>query len=164
MKYLQDISESESSSGGRSALNGGLMFLVPMSKLLRAWFLGMEGMRMDEKNLAVLKSEIFSRVRSILSERYGEFVPASLVENELQSESVVTEIRRFESFRADEDLLDLFDALQRLFTGNYGYCLLCRNEIEFPKLRRNPLSKFCDGCERMLAPSFHSRLKEDGAQ
>ncbi|MCL5035303.1 MAG: TraR/DksA C4-type zinc finger protein [Bacteroidetes bacterium] len=116
---------------------------------------------MDDKNLAVLKSEIFSRVRSILSERYGEFVPASLVENELQSESVVTEIRRFESFRADEDLLDLFDALQRLFTGNYGYCLFCRNEIEFSKLQRNPLAKFCDACERALSPSFHSNLKDD---
>lgn len=158
---MQDISWTESSPRGLGELNGGLKFLVPMLKPLRAWLLGREGMRMEDKNLAVLKSEIFSRVRSILSERYGEFVPASLVENELQSESVVTEIRRFESFRADEDLLDLFDALQRLFTGNYGYCLFCRNEIEFSKLRRNPLSKFCDACERALSPSFRSNLKDD---
>ena len=116
---------------------------------------------MDDRNLAVLRSEIFSRVRSILSERYGEFVPASLVENGTQSESVVTEIRRFESFRADEDLLDLFDALQRLLTGNYGSCLFCRKEIEFSKLKRNPLSKFCDGCERALTPSYHSSVNED---
>ncbi len=118
---------------------------------------------MDEKNLAVLKSEIFTRVRSILSERYGEFVPTSIVEGKSETESAVREIRRFESFKADEDLLDLFDALQKLFTGNYGYCLFCRNEIEFSKLRQNPLSKFCYQCEKTLAPSIRSKSNEDEA-
>ncbi len=117
---------------------------------------------MDEKNLAVLKGEIFSRVRSILSERYGEFVPAHLVESESQSESAVREMERFESFKADEDLLDLFDALQKVFTGNYGYCLFCRNEIEFSKLRKNPLARFCDECERILSPTYPLKKNEDG--
>lgn len=109
---------------------------------------------MDAKNLAILRNEIFSRVRTILYERYGEFVPASLVENEFQSETAVKTIRRAESFKADEDLLDLFEALEKVFTGNYGYCLFCRKEIEFSKLSRNPLAKFCDDCERILNPSY----------
>lgn len=117
---------------------------------------------MDEKNLAVLKGEIFSRVRSILSERYGELVPAHLVESESQSEYTVREMERLESFKADEDLLDLFDALQKLFTGNYGYCLFCRNEIEFSKLRKNPLARFCDECERILSPTYPLRKDENG--
>ncbi|HQT91945.1 MAG TPA: hypothetical protein PL001_07945 [Candidatus Kryptobacter bacterium] len=119
---------------------------------------------MDAKNLAVLRNEIFSRVRSILYERYGEFVPASLIEDESQSENAVKTIRRVESFKADEDLLDLFEALQKVFSGNYGYCLFCRKEIEFSKLNRNPLAKFCDGCERILSPSYSSGGTEVGRQ
>lgn len=111
---------------------------------------------MDAKNLAVLRNEIFSRVRTILYERYGEFVPASLVENEFQNETAVKTIKRAESFKADEDLLDLFEALEKVFTGNYGYCLFCRKEIEFSKLSRNPLAKFCDDCERILNPTYSS--------
>ena len=111
---------------------------------------------MDAKNLAVLRNEIFTRVRTILYERYGEFVPASLVENESQRETAVRTIKRAESFKADEDLLDLFEALEKVFTGNYWYCLFCRKEIEFSKLSRNPLAKFCDDCERILNPSYSS--------
>jgi RNA polymerase-binding transcription factor DksA len=122
------------------------------------------GYEMDAKNLAVLRNEIFSRVRSILYERYGEFVPASLIEDESQSENAVKTIRRVESFKADEDLLDLFEALQKVFSGNYGYCLFCRKEIEFSKLNRNPLAKFCDDCERILSPSFSSGGTEVGKQ
>ena len=109
---------------------------------------------MDAKSLAVLRNEIFSQVRAILYERYGEFVPASLVENGLQTEAVARTIERFESFKADEDLLDLFEALQKVYTGNYGHCLFCHNEIEFSKLQRNLLAKFCDNCERVLNPSY----------
>lgn len=115
---------------------------------------------MDAKNLAVLKNEIFSRVRTILYERYGEFVPASLAESDSQKEAVAKTIEQFESFKADEDLLDLFEALQKAFTGNYGRCLFCRNEIEFSKLQKNPLAKFCDGCESVLNLSYHSGESE----
>lgn len=111
---------------------------------------------MDPKNLAVLRNEIFARVRTILYERYGEYVPASLVEDESQGDNAVKTIRRVESFKADEDLLDLFEALKKVFSGNYGYCLFCRKEIDFTKLHKNPLAKFCDNCERILSPSYSS--------
>lgn len=120
------------------------------------------GHEMEAENLAVLRKEIFSRVRSILYERYGEFVPASLIENEPQNESAVKTIKRVESFRADEDLLDLFEALEKVFSGNYGCCLFCRKEIHFDKLNRNPLAKFCDNCERILNPSYSSGGTEVG--
>jgi RNA polymerase-binding transcription factor DksA len=112
------------------------------------------GYEMEAKNLAVLRNEIFTRVRSILYERYGEFVPDPLIENESQGETVVKAIKRVESFKADEDLLDLFEALEKVFSGRYGYCLFCRKEIEFSKLMRNPLAKFCDSCERILNPNY----------
>ncbi len=117
---------------------------------------------MEAEHLAVLRREIFSRVRSILYERYGEFVPASLIENEPQNENAVKTIKRVESFKADEDLLDLFEALEKVFSGSYGYCLFCRKEIEFAKLNRNPLAKFCDDCERILNPSYSSGGAEVG--
>jgi RNA polymerase-binding transcription factor DksA len=120
------------------------------------------GCEMDAKSLASLRNEIFSRVRSILYERYGEFVPAALIEDESQSENAVKTIRRVESFKADQDLLDLFEALEKIFSGNYGYCLFCRKEIDLSKLSRNPLAKFCDGCERILSPSYTSGITEVG--
>ncbi len=118
------------------------------------------GSEMEAENLAILRKEIFSRVRSILFERYGESIPTSLIENEPRNENAVKTIRRVESFRADEDLLDLFEALEKVFSGSYGRCLFCRKEIEFSKLRRNPLAKFCDNCERILNPSFSAGSTE----
>lgn len=115
---------------------------------------------MEAEKLAVLRKEIFSRVRSILYERYGEFVPASLIESEPRNGNAVKTIRRAESFRADEDLLDLFEALEKVFSGNYGRCLFCRKEIEFAKLNKNPLAKFCDDCERILNPNFSTGSTE----
>ncbi len=109
---------------------------------------------MDAEHLAKLKSEIFSRVRAILYERYGEFIPASLLEGEADGERGLKTIHRVGSFKADEDLIELFEALQKVLSGNYGFCLLCRKEIAFDKLDRNPLSKFCDACERLLSPGY----------
>jgi len=109
---------------------------------------------MDKAHFGVLRNELFSRVRSIVYEKYGEFIPASMMESEAQSDDVVRITQRIGSFKSDQDLLDVLDALRKLFEGNYGYCLFCRKEIEFNKLRDNPLAKFCDDCERILSPTF----------
>ena len=98
----------------------------------------------------MIKDEIFSRIQTILFDRYGEYVPASSVEDFSETESSVKEIDRLESFKADEDLLELFEALRKVYIGSYGYCLFCRNEIDSSKLRSNPLSRFCDDCEKIL--------------
>jgi len=115
---------------------------------------------MDANNVAVLKVEIFSRIRVILYERYGEFIPASSINGQTINGTALKTIERFESFKADADLLDLFEALQKLFSGDYGYCLFCRNEIQFSKLESNPLVKFCDECERILSPVDSSKESE----
>lgn len=105
---------------------------------------------MDTESLAVIKDEISSRIRAILFDRYGESVPAPSLEARSQTETAVKEIDRLESFKADEDLLDLFEALRKVYVGRYGICLFCRNEIDSSKLKSNPLSRFCDDCERVL--------------
>lgn len=108
---------------------------------------------MDTESLVALRDEIFTRIRAILYDRYGEYVPASMIENQSQTEAAVKKIERLESFKADEDLLDLFEALHKIFVGSYGHCLFCRSEIDFSKLKSNPLLRFCDDCERILNPS-----------
>ncbi len=115
---------------------------------------------MEMNNLATIRSEIFSRVREILFERYGETIPVSIVEGEIRADTAAKIIKRYESFRADEDLIDLLDALETVFEGRYGHCLLCHAEIAFEKLRRNPLAKFCDDCEKSLSPGYSHKYTE----
>jgi len=109
---------------------------------------------MEERDLVAIRAEVFSRVRNILYERYGEYVPATLIDEGSGAEGVVKFARRVESFRSDEDLLDLFDALKKIFDGSYGRCLFCRSDIGTQKLMGNPLAKFCDACEKMLNPEY----------
>lgn len=111
---------------------------------------------MEKKELSAVRSEIFLRIRSALDDRYGEFVPASLIEDECSKEDITTLFSRIESFRSDEDLIDLFDALKKIYDGNFGRCLFCRSEIAFQRLIENPLVKFCGDCERLLNPRHPS--------
>ena len=109
---------------------------------------------MEEKDLVAVRTEIFSRVRTILYERYGEYIPGSLIEDESGADGIAQFARRAESFRSDEDLLDLFDALRKIFEGSYGRCLFCHGEIDTERLLANPLAKFCAACEKMLNPEY----------
>lgn len=115
---------------------------------------------MEANDLAIIRNEIFSQVSEILFERYGESVPASLMDDEMGADAAARLIKRYESFRADEDLLDLLDALETVFAGKYGCCLLCHAEIDFEKLRKNPLTKFCDACEKSLSPVYSQNAAE----
>ncbi len=115
---------------------------------------------MDKESLEVIRDDVISRIRAIVFERYGEFIPTSLIDGNSQSEAAVKVLERIESFKADEDLLDLFEVFHKIVIGNYGNCLLCRRAIDLGKLRSNVLAKFCDECERILSPVHNAQLVE----
>ena len=102
----------------------------------------------------MLRDDVFSRIRSIVFDRYDQDIPASLIEDYSRPDVALNAIRRFESFKADTDLLDLFEAFHKIMIGNYGNCLFCRREIDVSKLMGNPLTRFCDECERILNLSY----------
>ncbi len=115
---------------------------------------------MEANDLLSIRYEIFSQIREILSDRYGESFPDSIVKSGMGADMAAKVINRYQSFRADEDLLDLLNALKSVFEGKYGNCLLCHSEIAFEKLHRNPLTKFCDGCEKSLSPMYSQKVTE----
>ncbi len=105
---------------------------------------------MDEEFLAELRNEIIFRVHTVLSDRYGESVPESLWNSEAKKEEVFETIRRLESFKSDKTLIDLLEVLRKTFTGDYGRCLFCGEQVDLPRLLENPLTKFCKKCESHL--------------
>ncbi|HUI29094.1 MAG TPA: TraR/DksA C4-type zinc finger protein [Candidatus Acidoferrales bacterium] len=112
---------------------------------------------MDQENLNTLRGGIFSRIRNIVLDRYGQDIPMSLIEDYPQTEAALKRIERLKSFKADDDLLNLFEAFHKIVTGSYGHCLFCRKEIDVQKLRSNPLAKFCDECEKTLNLANNAR-------
>ena len=115
---------------------------------------------MDKEELAGVKDIVFTRIRAIVSERYGEFIPPSLIEDYSGGDDSLRAIKGFESFKADVDLIELFEAFHKIVKENYGYCLLCRKDIDAAKLRANPVAKFCDECARILSPTYSTQELE----
>jgi len=116
---------------------------------------------MDNESLKSIRDIVFSRIREIVFDRYHEFIPPNLIDSPLEGESSLKAIEGFESFKADVDLLELFEALRKIVRGTYGYCLLCRKDIDVVKLKANPVAKFCDECARILGLSYHPQEIEN---
>jgi hypothetical protein len=115
---------------------------------------------MEKEELAGIRDAVFSRIRTIVYDRYGEFIPASLFDEYSGAEASLKAMEWFESFKADADLVELFETFHRIMTGNYGGCLLCRKEIEPARLKENPVARFCDECVKVLAPaSSHAEVE-----
>ncbi len=112
---------------------------------------------MDKGFLAELRNEILFRVHEVLNDRYGESVPTSLWDSNAKKEDAFEAIKRLESFKSDEDLMHLLETLPKSFTGEYGYCLCCREQIELPRLLKNPLAKVCDKCESVLGTKHYTQ-------
>jgi len=115
---------------------------------------------MDGESLTKIRDIVSLRIRSIVFERYGKNIPAHLIEGCSQVEDALGTIKEFGLFRADPDLQDLFEVFHKTINGDYGSCLFCRKEIDVPKLKKNPLAKFCDACEKILNLANNAREAE----
>jgi hypothetical protein len=70
-----------------------------------------ERAEMDKGFLAELRNEILFRVHKVLNDRYGDSVPSSLWDGEVNKEDAFEAIRRIESFKSDENLIHLLETL-----------------------------------------------------
>ncbi|MCL5268527.1 MAG: TraR/DksA C4-type zinc finger protein [Bacteroidetes bacterium] len=116
---------------------------------------------MDKDFVAEIRNEIIFRVHEVLNHRYGESVPMSLWDANAKKEDAFETIKRLESFKSDDNLIRLLEALRSTFTGDYGHCLSCGEQIELPKLLKNPLAKFCDKCEQVLSTKYTRQKPDD---
>jgi RNA polymerase-binding transcription factor DksA len=116
---------------------------------------------MDKGFLAEIRNEIILRVHEVLNDRYGESVPMSLWDIGAKKEEAFETIKRLESFKSDDNLIHLLEALRQTITGDYGRCLSCGEQIELPKVLKNPLAKFCDNCENVLRMKYYTQQPEN---
>ena len=60
----------------------------------------------------------------------------------MQSQQMALETVR----RRKDDLVKIEDALRRIESGDYGYCVVCDEEIDIRRLRVSPTSSCCIDC------------------
>ena len=75
----------------------------------------------------------------------------SLFSSELQSPKPGSQAMLQEAARRREQLLqEIAVALQRIDSGDYGYCDLCDDEISEKRLEINPTVRYCIACSSRL--------------
>jgi len=67
----------------------------------------------------------------------------------LQSQAMLQEAVR----RREQRLQEIDAALQRIESGDYGYCELCDEEIAEKRLEINPTARYCIACSSRLEES-----------
>lgn len=67
----------------------------------------------------------------------------------LQSQAMLQEAVR----RREQLLQEIAEALQRIESGDYGYCELCDDEIAEKRLEINPTARYCITCSSRLEES-----------
>lgn len=67
----------------------------------------------------------------------------------LQSQAMLQEAVR----RREQRLQEIAAALQRIESGDYGYCELCDEEIAEKRLEINPTARYCIACSSRLEES-----------
>ena len=55
------------------------------------------------------------------------------------------------AFKSDPLLDELRSALERLEEGTFGFCLSCKEEIEFQLMDVDPTRRFCERCEQVYS-------------
>ena len=71
------------------------------------------------------------------------------------------------SFKSDHRLGELREALARVESGTYGYCIGCKRTLSRADLERDPAARICSACEQsfnMGQRSVHTPLYTDTAR
>jgi len=96
-----------------------------------------------ETILVAKRKELAQRVRSVDKDfRSGRNPDSGERAVEMENEAVLTELRR----EANEELLQIDQALQRLNAGTYGLCSHCNNLISDARLNAIPYTVKCINC------------------
>ena len=99
----------------------------------------MEGDMMDPHmrdgcSLQALRMSAESEVRNILNSRYQEQVDPGIP------------VKYYLDFRTDSRLMELKEVLERMESGTFGRCILCRQPLEEEQLKELLVTKLCEAC------------------
>lgn len=95
---------------------------------------------MNEKHYTRIKEGILNRIVNVLADVYDETMPDPSHQN----------LSAWLAFKGDPYLNELRLALERLEQGEFGKCILCKTEIEFPILKATPTAHFCEKCSTVF--------------
>jgi RNA polymerase-binding transcription factor DksA len=60
------------------------------------------------------------------------------------------------SFKSDQRLGELREALARVEKGTYGYCIGCKRPLSRADLAEDPAKRVCEACEQSFNMSYES--------
>lgn len=104
--------------------------------------------RQLEAHRAALQAHLQGLRRGVYSERYTQVAgPVHDLGDESFAE-LATALSNASLGREAEALQDIEDALQRMRTNSYGYCIDCGQAIERKRLLAYPIAKRCLQCQR----------------
>lgn len=95
---------------------------------------------MKSRGFTEIREMILSRIVNILADVYEEKVTDLSHQN----------ISALLAFKGDPYLNELRLALERMERGEYGKCILCREEIEYIILKTTPTAHFCEKCSTVF--------------
>lgn len=95
---------------------------------------------MNQEAYAHIKETILSRIGHILAEVYHEEF------RDLSRQNISALL----AFKGDPYLNELRLALERMTRGEYGTCILCKDDIDASMLLTVPTAHFCENCNRVF--------------
>ena len=112
---------------------------------------------MEKKELERFRKKL-EELRRQLVEKYEAYKTKDLglPEEERSDEVDIATSDRFRQFEGVlisgqiETLKLIEEALQKIETGEYGYCEECGEEIPIERLEREPYAKYCVDCQEMI--------------
>jgi hypothetical protein len=87
-----------------------------------------------ERHLRALRFDAESEIRAILAKQYMQQVDPGVP------------VRYYLDFKSDPRLLELKEILERMDTGTYGRCVLCKQPFEEAQMRKLLSVTVCQRC------------------
>lgn len=102
-----------------------------------------------------LRHQLLQMREELLDEAKRELAAAAVIRDEgspdIADAGLTDDLREFLhllSERQRDKILDIDDALLRLDAGSYGTCEDCGNAIDTGRIKTQPYTRYCLGCQR----------------
>ena len=102
----------------------------------------------DRRRKALI-AEIRADVAKARNESFGELAGAAPDSGDESVAALLQDLDQFDVSRDLTELRELEAARERLASGQYGVCIGCGGDIEYPRLRANPGAARCIGCQEL---------------
>lgn len=122
--------------------------------------------QLNAAQVKVIKAELLALLASLreeigheLEDQQGERVHESMKEahdmGDEASADLESTINMTNMLRHSHEIEECQSALQRLASGDYGFCISCGEGIELNRLKANPVSSRCLSCQSKEEHQHH---------